>query len=86
METEYSSVGKNNVRKIAVDFSCEFKHLQSPEWAGQEPKKWHSMTSEKSKTSQGVWDGSALLLLTEWKDLFYEVFQYWVLVYFSLFI
>lgn len=39
METEYSSVGKNNVRKIAVDFSCEFKHLQSPEWAGQEPKK-----------------------------------------------
>lgn len=53
MEPLYSSVGKNNVRQIAVDFSCEFKHLQSPEWAGQEPKKWHCMTSEESKTSQG---------------------------------
>lgn len=38
MESEYSKEGKNNVRQIAVDFSCEFKHLQSPEWADQEPK------------------------------------------------
>lgn len=53
METLHSSVGQNNVRQIAVDFSCEFKHLQSPEWAGQEPKKWHCMISEESKTSQG---------------------------------
>lgn len=53
METLYSSVGQNNVRQITVDFSCEFKHLQRPEWAGQEPKKWHCMTSEESKTSQG---------------------------------
>lgn len=52
MET-YTSVGKNNVGRIAVDFSCEFKHLQSPEWAGQEPKKWHCVTSVESKTSQG---------------------------------
>lgn len=53
METLHSSVGQNNVRQIAVDFSCEFKHLQSPEWAGQEPKKWHCMISEESKTTQG---------------------------------
>lgn len=52
METLYTSVGKNNVGQIAVDFSCEFKNLQSPEWAGQEPKKWHCVTSVESKTSQ----------------------------------
>lgn len=38
MESEYNNVGKNNVRQIAVDFSCEFKHLQSAERASQEPK------------------------------------------------
>lgn len=40
MESQNSNVSKNNVRQIGLDFSCEFKHLQSPEWAGQEPNKW----------------------------------------------
>lgn len=47
-------MGKNNVRQIAVDFSCEFKHLQSSEWAGQEPK--HTVIHGKlgAKLASGV--------------------------------
>lgn len=47
METEHSSVGKNNVRQIAVDFSCDFKYLQSPEQAGQEPKHMAVLASQE---------------------------------------
>lgn len=54
MESEHSHVDKNNVRQIAPDYSCEFKHLQSAEWAGQEPNQVAIHDKLGAKLASGV--------------------------------